>query len=125
MLTGFFGMGIHTAEAQIWKKVKDAARYKAEAKVETAASNATDKVIDKAVEGVKGEKKTSSSKNKKETKTSEPAPAPAPAGKATSGQKGNGEKLAIDIKPSSNEIFITGKITLTGRSIKYDGYPSE
>jgi hypothetical protein len=112
------GIGLSTVQAQILKRVKDAAKYKVEQKAETTAANATEKAMDKVVEEVKKPKQTKSSK----TKSQEGEPAPAMEAKPASNKKEEDGNSSVEIKASANEIFITGKITLTGRSIKYEGY---
>jgi outer membrane protein OmpA-like peptidoglycan-associated protein len=50
------GASFQTAHAQIWKKVKDEVKNRTERKVVTKAGDATDKAIDKTVDGATGKK---------------------------------------------------------------------
>jgi hypothetical protein len=112
------GFGLSAVQAQVLKKVKDAVKYKAEQKVEVAAGNATDKALDKLAEGVKSDKKPTSSTSQKKDKE----PVPAIEAEATGSKKENEGYVSIEMRASVNEIFITGKVTLAGRSIKHEGY---
>lgn len=116
-LIALLTFGVPGAKSQIFKRVADATRYKVESKTEIAASNATEKVIDNVLINIKAGKNSKTSKPKNENET----PKIDPQTKAGEKSRTN-DKSSIEIRPSSNEIFITGQITFSGRSIKYDGY---
>jgi hypothetical protein len=105
-------------KAQILSRLKDAAKNKIEQKAESKVANATDKAIDKVEQEIKKPKASKSSNSK----TPESKPANNFEAKPTNNKNEADENSSIEIKASANEIFITGKITLTGRSIKYQGY---
>lgn len=103
-------------EAQIFKRVKDVAKQKVEQRVEQKAATTTDKALDKALEPTKKSKKGGISEVISENKTATTSPVES---EATSKQQ-NDEPKSVELKVSSNEIFITGKIIITGRSIRYE-----
>jgi hypothetical protein len=124
---------ICTAEAQLWRRVKDQAK----SRVEQKANQVINKTIDNAVDSIgkkKSGKQTKQEKEKPVSQTQQNNQLPqvengsnivsTEAGLINVPQKkeNTNSEGFIEMTPSSPFVFVTGMVTLTGRSINYKEY---
>jgi hypothetical protein len=112
---------INAAYAQLFKRLKDEAKWKLEQKAKEKMNQTIDKTVDKAVDSI-GSKKKKSKFKKTETNTNEENNLNDAGVKKDIKHPQNNDESFIELRASSPIAFTGGVLTLSGRSISYKDF---